>query len=141
MKFYVWTLEIWKFLKKYDLFPFPASPLLANFRRRYHHTFTIYLLSLVCIFMLEMPSYVAPIIYVPDTVFKYHASLSWYWVQVWWKGADDVRVVVNNYGSRVVVFLINNLTKAQTSIIASANEEESVHHQVALLQNLLTFTP
>ena len=91
--------------------------------------------------MLEMPSYVSPVIYVPDTVFKYRASVSWYWVQVWWTGADDVRVVVNDDGSRVVVFLINNLTKAQTSIIASANEEESVHHQVALLQNLLTFTP
>ena len=88
-----------------------------------------------------MPSYVSPVIYVPDTLFKYRASFSWYWVQVWWKGADDVRVVVNNYGSRVVVFLINNLTKSQTLMIASATEEESVHHRVALLKNLLMLLP
>ena len=32
-------------------------------------------------------------------------------------------------------------TKAQTSMAASGTEEESARHQVALVQNLLTFTP
>ena len=35
---------------------------------------------------------------------------------------------------------INNPEKAQTSMAASGTEEESAHHQVALVQNLLTFT-
>ena len=50
-------------------------------------------------------------------------------------------MVGNGDGSGAAVSLINNPTKVQTWMAASGTEEESALHQVALVKNLLTFTP
>ena len=43
-------------------------------------------------------------------------------------------------GAQQKTLLINNMTKAQTSLTDTGAEEESARHQVALVQNLLMFT-
>ena len=50
-------------------------------------------------------------------------------------------MVANGDGIGAAVSLINNPTKSQTWMAASGTEEESARHQVALVQNLLTFKP
>ena len=60
----------------------------------------------------------APVIFVPVPILSYCSSLSWFWVRVWWTGADDARAVVN-YNKQPG----HGPKKAQTLMSASRTKE------------------